>query len=157
MGFRPGTDIRDHDILRSQVSGEQLHIIESRLDVVGGKPFQQMAFYKTDRELRDEGTATVTTPPTFHIENATNSIIGTQASATINIGASLTELRAYIDELNSPDAAELCDLVDAVEAMVTGNQQPEQGILGRFFGVMQRNSWITGPIGAALVTWLTHR
>ncbi len=31
VGFRPGTDIRDHDILRSQVSGEQLHIIESQL------------------------------------------------------------------------------------------------------------------------------
>lgn len=112
------------------------------------------AFYQTTTE-HNAKTETATT--IFNIETATNSVIGTQSTITMNINNSIQEAREQIDSSNSNDKEELQQIISLLE-MVINNQVPAQkGLLSKFSAVMERNSWITSTISSALLNWLlTH-
>ncbi len=91
----------------------------------------------------------------FNIENATNSVIGTQAHVTLNIGSAIHETREKIDSSNSEDKAELHQIIDLLE-MVVSNQMPvKKGLFSKFTAAIQRNSWIASPLTSILLKWLT--
>lgn len=91
----------------------------------------------------------------FHIQNATNSVIGTQANVVMNISTAIQETRKQIDSSNSDDKAELHQIINLLE-MITNDQLPAQkGVLSKFSATIQKNSWITSPIMSILLNWLT--
>lgn len=60
-----------------------------------------------------------------------------------------------IENSTSPDKEELQQIINLLE-MVLNNQVPAQkGLLSKFSAVLERNSWITGSIASALLSWLT--
>lgn len=91
----------------------------------------------------------------FNIENATNSVIGTQANVTMNIEHSIQEAKEQINSSTSEDKEELHQIISLLE-MVVNNQIPAQkGLLSKFSATIQRNSWIASPITSIFLKWLT--
>jgi len=91
----------------------------------------------------------------FNIENATNSVIGTQSNVTLNINNVIQEAKEQINSNNSSDKAELQEIINLLE-MVIDNQIPvKKGLLSKFSDIIQRNSWITSPIASILINWMT--
>lgn len=90
----------------------------------------------------------------FNIENASNSIIGTQSSANLNINTTLQEARERINSSNSDDKEDLQQIIDLLEQIVNNQIPVERGLLAKFGTSIQKNSWITGPIASILLNWL---
>ncbi len=91
----------------------------------------------------------------FNIENATNSVIGTQTTVTLNINNAIQEARTQVESCQSDDKAELHQIINLLE-MITSEQVPvKKGLFSKFSGIIQRNSWIASPITSILLNWLT--
>ncbi|QSO50830.1 hypothetical protein JZ785_18305 [Alicyclobacillus curvatus] len=155
IGLYPNADVQDGDILRSEVSQELLYVEEASPDVVGGQLFQRKAYYLTERERKQEFK--MPSSATFNIHNSPGSIIGNQQTATLNYNTSVQDLMTLIDQHETLDKEELRQLVEQLQAIIEGAEQAKGGILARFADVMQKNTWITAPLGSAIVTWLAHR
>ncbi len=90
----------------------------------------------------------------FNIENATNSVIGTQATVTMNINNSIQEAKEKIAASGSSDKEELQQIIYLLERIVNDQMPAEKGVLSKFTSVIQRNSWIASPISSILLNWL---
>lgn len=90
----------------------------------------------------------------FNIENATNSVIGTQSNVTLNINSEIQETRKQIDSSNSDDKAELYQIINLLEMLITEQVPAKKGLFSNFSSVIQRNSWITSPIMSIFLKWL---
>lgn len=116
-----------------------------------GKHTELRVYYQTSAEYNSK-----TEPPSvsFHIENATNSMIGTQSNFTVNINGSIQEAREQINSSNSKDKEELLEFINLLEE-ISKNQEPiKQGLLSKFSSVIQRNSWIASPISSIVLNLL---
>lgn len=93
----------------------------------------------------------------FNIGNAYGSVIGTQQNVSLNYENSLQAAKEQLESSDSPDKEELQHIISLLE-MITRNQLPPQkGLLSKFSAVMERNSWITGTVTSALLSWLTSQ
>ena len=147
IGFLPNSDIQKDDCLINP-SGDRFVVVSTETDYFKKQPFQLKAYYLTDTEYQ-KSFSTV-----FNISNAYGSVIGTQANVALNYNDSLDTARKLISESDSSDKEELQQIISLLE-MVINNQVPAQkGLLSRFSDVMERNSWITGSISGALLSWL---
>lgn len=90
----------------------------------------------------------------FHIENATNSVIGTQENVTLNIGDTLQEIKEQIDSSNSNDKQELRELINLLEKTMNNETSIKKGAFSRFAGIIQKNSWIASPIASVVLKWI---
>lgn len=156
IGLYPNTDVQERDILKSRVSDEEFYVVETAPHVIESHVFQKKAYYLTDREFRQQRENTSEVSTVFNIQNASGSIIGTQQVATLNFNTDLQKLKEQIDLSNSPDKDELNELISQLKAIIDGTQPAQRGGLARFSETMQRNMWVTAPLGAALIKWLTH-
>lgn len=151
IGFFPEENILVGDWLINP-SGERFYVIDTITQYSFGKPNQLKAYYQTLSEYNSAKTASSTI---FNIENATGSIIGTQSNFTMNYSDSIHQVKEQIENSTSPDKEELQQIINLLE-MVLNNQVPAQkGLLSKFSAVLERNSWITGSIASALLSWLT--
>lgn len=90
----------------------------------------------------------------FNIENATNSVIGTQANVTMNINNSIQEAKEQIAASDSSDKEELQQIIHLLEMIVNDQMPAQKGVLSKFSSIIQRNAWITSPISSILLNWL---
>ena len=83
-----------------------------------------------------------TQPSTFNFENATitNAIIGSQQSATLNVGDAIQKAKEQIDSCNSDDKAELQQIINLLEMVVQEQVPAKKGLFSKFSAVMERNS-----------------
>lgn len=153
IGFLPDRDIKIGDWLIDSFTG-RYYICDLQVATFQGEARQLKVFYLTEQEYKDKQNQNA---PTFSIQNAYGSVIGTHNTATVNYGVSVNELRRQIEESNSEDKEELNKIVALLE-MITENQiQPRQGLLEKFSAVMEKNSWITSPISGIILGWLTKQ
>ena len=96
-----------------------------------------------------------TTSNVFNIQNATNSIIGTQTNVTMNIGDVIQQAREDIDASDSSDKEELHKIIDILEDAVNHQPVMKKGLLSKFASVIQKNSWIASPVTSVILKWLT--
>jgi hypothetical protein len=104
---------------------------------------------------------TPTTNVAFHVQNAYNSIFGTQEHAEqVNISFDLptieAELQRAVEEIErrgGPDTEELKEMVAEVEGLLRRGEVLEKGRFARFQELMQRNGWIASPVAGALLGW----
>lgn len=96
----------------------------------------------------------VPTSNVFNIQNATNSIIGTQSNVTMNIGDTIKKTREQINSSSSTDKEELQEIINLLEKVVNGQTPVKKGLLSKFSDAIQKNSWITSPITSILLNWL---
>lgn len=92
----------------------------------------------------------------YNIGTAYGSVIGTANTATINYQTNFQELRERAEAENAPDKEQVQKLIDLVEMIVNDRIPPQKGLLSKFSETMERHSWITSAVAAALVSWLTQ-
>ena len=139
--FRPGTDIVESDILINPV-GETYHVVRTETEFAYGKPHFLKVFYRTEQEY---SATKQSSPPVFNIQNAYGSIIGTGNQATV---------RQAVASDTSTDKEQLEKIVDLLEMVINDQVPPSKGLFSKFREIMERNSWITGSVANALMSWL---
>lgn len=148
--FRPGTDIGQSDVLTNP-AGETYHVVRTETEFAYGKPHFLKAFYQTEWE---HSAAKQSSSPVFNIQNAYGSVIGTGNQATINYNSAVSELRKAVASDTSTDKEQLEKIVDLLEMVVNEQVPPSKGLFSKFRKIMERNSWITGSVANALMSWL---
>lgn len=148
--FRPGTDIVESDILINPV-GETYHVVRTETEFAYGKPHFLKVFYRTKQEY---SATKQSSPPVFNIQNAYGSIIGTGNQATVNYNSTVHELRQAVASDTSTDKEQLEKIVDLLEMVINDQVPPSKGLFSKFREIMERNSWITGSVANALMSWL---
>lgn len=150
IGFPADYDISVGDILISS-SNEKFYVVDTLVDYWDGEPSQKKAYIHTEAEH----IASLPQPTNiFNIGTANGSIIGTQANVTLNYNESIRNVKEQIASTDSPDKAELQQIISLLEMIVNNQISPQKGLFSKFSAVMERNSWITGAISSTLLGWL---
>lgn len=151
IGMPKDTDVSIGDWLINP-ENERFYVEDKVTDFAFGDVVQLKIFYQTESQYKQKSAHP--NHLTFNIGTANNSVIGTQATVTMNINSSIQDAKNQITASNSNDKEELQRLISVLE-MVVNNQVPAQkGLLSKFSAVMERNSWITGTISSILLNWL---
>lgn len=148
--FRPGTDIKALDVLENPV-GEAYYVVNTETEFAYQKPHFLKAFYQTQQE---HNTVKQVSGPVFNVQNAYGSVIGTNNQATINYNSAISELKQAVSADTSADKEQLEKIVSLLEMVVNDQVPPSKGLFSKFREVMERNSWITGSVANALLSWL---
>lgn len=144
IDFENSVDVKSTDWLVNSV-GERLYVTE----LVSLSSAYKSCYYINEHEYNQSKPSN----PTFSINATTieNSIIGTQANATINLNAQLQKLRSDIDSSDSSDKEELHQIISLLEELKNGQEPVSKGFLSKFSAVMQRNAWISGSVAGFLL------
>lgn len=151
IGFPADYDVLVGDILIPS-SNEKFYVVDTIIDYWEGQPSQKRAYIQTEAEHASSKLQATTI---FNIGSATGSIIGTQANATLNYKESIQNAKEQIASTDSPDKEELQQIINLLEMVINNQVPPQKGLFSKFSAVMERNSWITGTIASALLSWLT--
>lgn len=151
VGFLPGTDVRPGDWIRGKTSGNEFYVVDTVTDVVHGKPFQLKAFCLTRAELAQRQRTEV---PTFSIQTAVGSIIGTQMSA--HVVFTLPDLEALVRHHGLEHDHDIRLLIDELKKM---ERQPAvtKGCLARFSDLLAKHAWLSSAVAQALLSWLLSK
>lgn len=152
IGFTPGSDVVTGDWLINSV-GERFYVKDTITDFFMQKTNQLKAFYLTENEFKNQQSISAST--VFNIENATGSVIGTQSIVNMNYQTTMQQLHEQVSSCCSPDKEQLEKLISMLELITNDDVPAQKGILSKFSAVMERNSWITGSIASAVISWLT--
>lgn len=148
--FKPEADVQRLDILVNP-AGETYRVIKTETEFVFREPQCLKAFYQTEQE---NNAAKQSPAPVFNIQNAYGSVIGTNNQATINYNSTISELKEKVASDESADKEQLEKIVSLLEMVVNDQVPPSKGLFSKFRDVMERNSWITGSVASALISWL---
>lgn len=151
IGFPADYDITAGDILIPKTD-EKFYVTDTLVDYWDGKPSQKKAYIQTEVE---HNTSKHQASTIFNIGTATGSVIGTQANVTLNYSNSIQYAKEQIESSDSPDKEDLQKIISLLEMIVNNQLPPQKGLFSKFSSVMERNSWITGTISSALLSWLT--
>lgn len=157
IGFYPNTDIQPGDWLKNKISGDKFYILDIYSDVVKGEVFQIKAYYLTETQYKKEQESNnKVSSQTFNISNANGSIIGNQTHANINNTYSFEEIKKLIvDKASNPvNKEKLKEMVNLLETLIENNQVIQKGSLSKFKDLLQKNSWLTGPLAGLFLKWL---
>ena len=86
-----------------------------------------------------------------------NAIIGNQSNATINVGASISDLKNLINSKPTEDHELLNKLVQRLEIIKEDNTPVSKGTLAKFSDLLAKHSDITNIVGNIITAWLTSR
>ena len=95
---------------------------------------------------------------TFNIGVANNSIMGNNASHNvINVGISFEELRSLIEQgfSDQNERNEILSTLKHLQDRMDSNQPLEKGLLANITDIIQKNAWISSPITAMVLKYLT--
>lgn len=152
IGMLENTDVEIGDWLINP-SNERFFVEDKVSDFAFGEFQQYKLFYLTNSQYKRKSETAGST--IFNIGTATSSVIGTQSIVNMNYNDSIRNAREQISASSSSDKDELSQVINLLE-MIINNQVPVQkGIFSKFSAVMERNSWITGSITSAILSWLT--
>jgi len=152
VAFLPETDIQPNDWLINP-SGDRFYVNDKETTTFARMPHRLNCYVESEVQHNQQNSSS--SPVTFNIGNANSSAIGVQPVVSINYNESIENLRQLISDTNSPDKEELSKITDLLQMMIDNQLPPQKGMLSKFSGVMERNSWITGSIASTLINWLT--
>lgn len=152
ISFHVGTDIQIGDWLINP-SGDKYLVTDKETTTFSGQPHDLKCMIQSESEAKQSNLAASTN--IFNIGTANGSVIGTQANVTLNYNEAIQNAKEQVASSDSPDKEELQQIVSLLEMVINNQVQPHKGLFSKFSAVMERNSWITGSISAALLSWLT--
>lgn len=145
--FYPEAPILKGDILINP-SGDRYYVTQTETEVIDKHNSRLIASVQRTPETSHVAQYV------FNIGAAYGSIIGNPASATINYVQVVDDIKKQLENSETPDKQELCEVIKLLE-QITSNQQPvKQGMFSKFSAAMERNSWFTASVTAALLSWL---
>lgn len=151
IGFNPGVPVEIGDWLINP-SGDRFYVYDKETQSPFGDPYQLKCFIRTEAEHSSKQSPSNVT---FNIGTATGSIIGTQSDFTLNYNSSIQQLRDQIANSESPDKAELEQLISLLEMVVNGQVPPQKGLFSKFASVLERNGWLAPQVASSILNWLT--
>ncbi|EHR33475.1 hypothetical protein [Helcococcus kunzii] len=141
-----GTDIESSDKVILP-DGKQVTIQEVETQYWHRQPSVLHAYYDRSPEKSNQ---------IFNINSVSNSNIGNYN--TVNIGLTFEEIRNLINEnSNINDRESLNELVNELENITNNSKELKPGIFAKFANTLQKNSWISGPLGQILVSYITKQ
>lgn len=152
ISFHVGTDIQIGDWLINP-NGDKFLVTDKETTTFGGQPHDLKCMIQTEVEAKQSSIPSATN--IFNIGSATGSIIGTQSNVILNYNEAIQNAKAQLSTSDSPDKEDLQKIISLLEMVVNDQVAPSKGLFSKFSAVMERNSWITGSISAAILSWLT--
>lgn len=150
IGVPVNTDIKVGDWLINP-SGNRFYVEETETSYFSKNPASIDAFYLTEKEYKTDNAPLAA--PVFNVNNAYGSVIGTQAHVTLNYNDCIEQIKKQISSFDSDDNKQLNEIVVLLEKIMSEKEKPTKGMLAKFSDVMERNSWISGSIASALLSW----
>ncbi len=151
IGFPPDAPIEIGDWLIND-SGDRFYVYDKETQSSFGVPVQLKCFIKTKAEYNSrQNTGSIT----YNIGTATGSIIGNQSNFTFNYESNIQQLRDQLANSDSPDKAELEQLVTLLEMVINDQAPPQKGLFSKFASALERNGWFAPQVAATLLNWLT--
>lgn len=154
IGFLPQTDIQIDDILINPAN-EKVYVVDIKTDFFQGTANQLKAFYKTESEYTHSSNDSAHV--IFNIGSATGSIIGTGSHQTLNYGATIESIKERVSSETSEDKANMEKIVSLLEMLVNDQLPPSKGLFSKFSETMERHSWLSNSVAAAILGWLTTK
>lgn len=154
IDFYPDTDILPEDWVTSESSGEEFYI-EDTLSSMGlnrDSVFAKKAYYLTKVEYKNLNKSSPQI--TFNINDAQNSIIGTQHNATMTNNLSDSKIIDLINEKCGEDREQMLELLSTINAVVQNNIPVQKGTFSRFSDMAAKHSWLLGPMSQKLINHL---
>ncbi|WP_370842477.1 hypothetical protein [Megasphaera sp.] len=145
-------DIIVGDILTIPDTNERFQItrLKSSVDLFDKSILLFDAFYE-DLTILHRHSASKPSQITFNIQNATNSVIGTNPIGNYQI--SIRDLEDLIST-KATTPKEFEPLIEALKSINSQDQIPK-GFLSRFKKELQENSWLSGPLAQFLLQYFT--
>ena len=144
--FLPTVDIKENDELAFP-DGNMVLVTEIFPQYAHGKVEFLIAYYQTKKEA--EATAQ-SKAAVFNIGTVTNSVVGNNNVVSVSI----QEMKSRVEKEGGSDKEALQEIISILEKILAGQELPKQGLFKKFAACMERNSWITGAIASALLSWL---
>lgn len=127
--------------------GKEIVIQEVETQYWNGNPHAIHAYYEKQNLNANQ---------VFNINSVSNSNIGN--CNTLNIGNSINDIKDLINQQASEsDKAALSKLINELEDLTKNSKDIQPGIFAKFSNVLQKNPWLTGPIGQILVSFVTKQ
>ena len=150
IDFENTVDVKSTDWLVNAI-GERLYVTE----LVSLSNAYKSCYFISEYEYNQSSKNT----PAFSINATTieNSIIGTQANATISLNDQINKMKNDVSISSSSDKEELLKIISLLEELKNSQEPVPKGILSKFSAVMERNSWITSSVSSFLLSLFLHQ
>jgi len=153
-GFKPDTAL---EVLRALEAKDYID-----LDIYfGGESYCEITVtgWEELESIENPQQQLITPPTQIIIGTATNSVIGNQSQATINVGPNVEDIAKLSEnhKLSNEDQQLLKELIEIMKKLGEGNTALKKGTLSRFQDFFQRNSWITSAVASNLISFFISR
>lgn len=145
--FFLGTDVQENDTLIFP-DGKEVVVSSVETFYAFQKPDTLIVYYQS----KSEAAASKSANTVFNIGTVTNSVVGSNNIISVTI----QEMRIAADQRGGADKDELNEIISLLERITGGKEQPREGMFSKFSACMERHSWLSGSIAAALLGWLFH-
>ncbi|MBR0008502.1 MULTISPECIES: hypothetical protein [Bacillus] len=112
-------------------------------------------YYLTETEMNEKEN--VQSNVSFQIQNVHSSVLGSGNHTVFNINQGLDEILSEINKKNSVDREKLIEMVNELRNLTENDEPIPQGTLSKFGDLLIKHSWLTGPLGQTLVSWVFKR
>ncbi|AIQ11351.1 hypothetical protein [Paenibacillus durus] len=146
IAFDQNTDIKPQDVIIGVVSSDEFYIEDVQSHIYKGTVLQRKAYYITKNQYDRMQHEKQSNSTSFHIENAHNSIIGSQQTASMTNMFNFREIEKEIEQRGGEDKVELKKMVAEIQEMFEDSEKMKKGSLSKFSEMMQKHSWITSSI-----------
>lgn len=146
INFLPTVDIKEGDALTFP-DGRTVYVSEISTEYYNGAANYLTVYYQKTPNQEPPAPQSQTI---FNIGTVTNSVIGNNNS----ISVSIQEMKERAERDGGDDKEALQEIISILEKILAGQETPKPGLLSKFGACMERNSWITGAIASALISWL---
>jgi len=146
ISFDPDVDVQINDDIFCPLKKKHYIITNTDIALFGGKQHRLDAYF--DNNFMQAQTTTV-----FNTYNPSNSIIGSQQNATINISDSFNNLEKLINDNGGNDRKELFELENLLKQQLDTNQL-NKGFLSKFSHLLAKHSWLPMAIAQIISAWI---
>lgn len=145
--FYPGTDIQVGDILVN--SNVKHYVIDIDVQSWLGTIDSIKAYYQTSPPTNSNSNSTI-----FNINNANNSIIGTQQQAILNNSSfDIEDLKQLIEMYGDNDKKELYELSSQLQQLLDKDDF-HKGKLSKFSNLIAKHNWLPLAIAQILSAFI---
>ena len=148
----PDTELLEVDVLNESNTGIKFYITSIDSSSLRGHVYGKKAKYITSAEYNAEVQKN-NNSPIYNFGNVSNSIIGSQTNASINIGMDVEQFRALINQKGEDDKEILHELADALQE-ITKSETVKKGSLQKFGDVIAKHSWVIDSVAKIIMRLL---
>ena len=146
ISFDCKSDVQVGDDIYCPLKNKHYIITNTDIKLFNGKPHRLDAFFENNFIPKTSNTI-------FNTYNPSNSIIGSQQFATINISDSFNNLNEMIDKFGAEDKQQLLELVKLLQ-VETNNQVINKSLFKKFGSLISKYSWLAPCISQIIAAWI---